>query len=318
MDNGVPRGRRHTPTVDRPSRTSTGWAITIDLALLSLFAAQHSLMARRSVKVWLSQRMPAALERTTYVWATNVLPRTPALLLADPWGGEIWRVHGAAAFALWALCAFGWALAIASTFAVDHFELIGLRQAGWMRPRTGADDGLQVGGLHAFVRHPLMTGLLLAFWATPHMGASHLLFALASTGYIAIGIHFEERDLRAHSAGHTTSTPPACRRWSPASACRHDDGEHLARKPVPVDFANERSAGSVISHLGIEFTDVGADHLTARMPVDARTLQPAGVLHGGASVVLAETLASWAATSWSTSNAPTASVWRSMRTTSAR
>lgn len=183
-------------TVDGPARTTTGWAITIDLALLLLFAVQHSVMARRSVKSWLSRRMPAAVERTTYVWATNACL---VLLLAlwQPWGGDLWHLHGAAAFVLWAVCAAGWALAIASTFAVDHLELIGLRQAGWARPRdvdTGA--GLQVSGLHAIVRHPLMTGLLLAFWATPHMGASHLLFAVASTGYIAVGIAFEERDLR--------------------------------------------------------------------------------------------------------------------------
>jgi protein-S-isoprenylcysteine O-methyltransferase Ste14 len=182
-------------TVDGSARTSTGWAITIDLALLGLFATQHSVMARRSVKRRLGQRMPAALERTTYVWATN-LCLLLQVALWQPWGGEIWHVHGAAAVVLWVLCGAGWALAIASTFAVDHFELIGLRQAGWLRPRAAADDSLQVGGLHSFVRHPLMTGLLLAFWATPHMGASHLLFALASTGYIAIGIRFEERDLR--------------------------------------------------------------------------------------------------------------------------
>lgn len=182
-------------TVDGPGRTTTTWAITIDLALLGLFAVQHSVMARRSVKSWLSRRMPAAFERTTYVLATNTCL---VLLVAlwQPWGGEIWHVDGAAALVLWALCAAGWILALASTFAVDHLELIGLRQAGWVRPREAASSGLQTGGLHAIVRHPLMTGLLLAFWATPHMGASHLLFAVASTGYIAVGMWFEERDLR--------------------------------------------------------------------------------------------------------------------------
>jgi len=133
-----------------------------------------------------------------------------ALLLAlwQPWDQQVWHVDGAAAYALWTLCAAGWALAIAATFAVDHLELLGLRQAGWGRsPRPAADatdpngaadetPALQVGGLHAIVRHPLMTGMVLAFWATPRMSAPHLLFAVAATGYIAVGITFEERDLR--------------------------------------------------------------------------------------------------------------------------
>jgi len=139
--------------------------------------------------------VPATLERTTYVLATDVC-LVLLLLLWQPWGGQVWHVHGAPAVALWSLCAAGWVLAIASTFAVDHLELTGLRQAGWAAPRDGTQDGLQVGGLHAWVRHPLMTGLLVAFWATPDMGASHLLFALASSGYIAVGVMFEERDLR--------------------------------------------------------------------------------------------------------------------------
>ncbi|HET7800817.1 MAG TPA: isoprenylcysteine carboxylmethyltransferase family protein, partial [Humibacillus xanthopallidus] len=185
-------------TVDGPARTSTGWAVTVDLALLLLFAVQHSVMARRPVKAWLRRRVPAELERTTYVLATNVCL---ALLLAlwQPWDGVVWHVEGVAAYALWLLCAAGWVLAVAATFAVDHLDLIGLRQAGWGSPvEPGADpaSALQVGGLHAIVRHPLMTGLVLAFWATPLMSAPHLLFALAATGYVAVGITFEERDLR--------------------------------------------------------------------------------------------------------------------------
>jgi methanethiol S-methyltransferase len=86
-------------------------------------------------------------------------------------------------------------LASAATFAVDHLDLLGLRQAGWAPTRPSVPE-LSVGGLYALVRHPLMTGLLLAFWATPHLGASHLLFAVAATGYVAVGIRFEERDLR--------------------------------------------------------------------------------------------------------------------------
>lgn len=182
-------------TVDGPARTSTPVAVAVDLTLLLLFAVQHSVMARRGVKAWLRRRVPAALERTTYVLATD-LCLVLLLLLWQPWGGQVWHVHGAPAVALWSLCAAGWVLAIASTFAVDHLELTGLRQAGWAAPRHGTQDGLQVDGLHAWVRHPLMTGLLVAFWATPDMGASHLLFALASSGYIAVGVMFEERDLR--------------------------------------------------------------------------------------------------------------------------
>jgi protein-S-isoprenylcysteine O-methyltransferase Ste14 len=181
-------------TVDGPHRTSTAVAIVVDLGLLLIFAVQHSVMARRQVKAWLRQRVPEALERTTFVLATDACL---VLLLAlwQPWGGQVWHVGGVAAVLLWSLYALGWLLAVASTYAVDHLELVGLRQAGWAGPRTGSGE-LEVGGLYAVVRHPLMTGLLVAFWTTPRMSASHLLFALASTGYIAVGVWFEERDLR--------------------------------------------------------------------------------------------------------------------------
>ena len=182
--------------VDGPARTTPAVAVAVDLALLGLFAVQHSVMARRQVKAWLRRRIPASLERTTYVLATD-LCLVLVLVLWQPWGGQIWHVHGFGAVVLWSVCAAGWVLAIAATFAVDHLELTGLRQAGWAAPRdSAAESELQVGGLHAIVRHPLMTGLLLAFWATPHMGASHALFALAWTAYIAVGVMFEERDLR--------------------------------------------------------------------------------------------------------------------------
>jgi protein-S-isoprenylcysteine O-methyltransferase Ste14 len=181
-------------TVDGASRTTTPVAVTTDLGLLLLFAVQHSVMARTEVKAWLRRRVPAELERTSYVLATDVC-LILLLVLWQPWGGWLWHVDGAAAVLLWVLCATGWVLAIASTFAVDHLELVGLRQTGWAPAKPAIDGGLQVHGLHAFVRHPLMTGLLLAFWATPHLGASHLLFALCASAYIAVGISFEERDL---------------------------------------------------------------------------------------------------------------------------
>jgi protein-S-isoprenylcysteine O-methyltransferase Ste14 len=191
---GFLAGRVVPWTVDGPARLSRTPAVTVDLALLLLFAVQHSVMARRQVKAWMRRRVPFELERTTYVLATNACL---ALLLAfwQPFGGQVWRVHGPGAIVLWVLCGAGWALAIASTYAVDHLELTGLRQAGWAPPRLG-DDVLAVGGLYRFTRHPLMTGMLIAFWATPQMGAGHLTFAAASTCYIVVGVGFEERDLR--------------------------------------------------------------------------------------------------------------------------
>jgi methanethiol S-methyltransferase len=217
-----------SPTVDEPARTTIARAIVVDLALLLLFAVQHSVMARRQVKLRLGRWIPAALERTTFVLATDLCL---ALLLVfwQPWGGQIWDVGGPVALVLWALCGAGWALAVASTFAVDHLELMGLRQAGWAAPRdTGAPATLQVRGLHAVVRHPLMSGLLLAFWATPRMGAGHLLFAVAATGYVAVGLAFEERDLRrsfgasydAYAARVPALIPRLPRHLSPTSASR--------------------------------------------------------------------------------------------------
>jgi methanethiol S-methyltransferase len=187
---GVPR------TVDGPTRTTTGFAMVTDLGLLGLFAVQHSVMARREVKSWLRQWIPACLERTMFVLATDVC-LVLLLVLWQPWGGPVWDVNGPAAVVLWSLGAAGWLLAVTATFAVDHLELTGLRQAGWAGRRDAVPvTELQTGGLYAVVRHPLLTGMVLAFWATPQMGASHLLFALGATAYVAVGLRFEERDLR--------------------------------------------------------------------------------------------------------------------------
>lgn len=187
---GVPR------TVDGPARTTTGLAVVADLGLLGLFAVQHSVMARSEFKSWLHRWVPASLERTTFVLATDAC-LVVLLVLWQPWAGEVWDVDGIGAIALWSLCAGGGLLAITATFAVDHLELTGLRQAGWAGPRDSAPiTELQTGGLYAVVRHPLLTGMVLAFWATPQMSAPHLLFALGATAYIAVGMRFEERDLR--------------------------------------------------------------------------------------------------------------------------
>lgn len=179
-------------TVDGTRHGSTTTALVVDLALLGLFAVHHSVMARPAAKRILTRVVPCAAERTTYVlvadlllalvlWQWRSLPHS-IWHLAQPWVAVLWAVYG-----------LGWVIAIASTFMIDHFDLVGLRQAA---SRAYAPPSFQVRWLYRVVRHPLMLGLLIAFWATPSMSVGHLLFAVASSGYIAVGVWFEERDLR--------------------------------------------------------------------------------------------------------------------------
>ena len=174
-------------------------ALLIDLALLGVFAVQHSVMARRGFKARWTRIVPPAIERSTYVLATNL-----ALVLLfwqwRPLGGEIWNVSGTPlAWLAWALSALGWGIVLASTFMLDHFELTGLRQV-WCRFRGVPlpHKGFRTPQLYGHVRHPIYFGFMLAFWATPVMSTAHLLFALATSGYIVIGALLEERDLVAH------------------------------------------------------------------------------------------------------------------------
>lgn len=182
-------------------RSGPAWlAVLVDLGLWLVFGLQHSIMARAPVKQWLSRAVPRRVERSTYVlstslalgllfWQWRALPATIWQLRSQPWVTSVWVSYGA-----------GWALAVAATFMIDHGQFLGLRQAGWFTGRPPSPESLSVSRrwLYAWVRHPMMVGLLIAFWATPDMTAGHLLFALAASGYIAVGVHFEERDLRRH------------------------------------------------------------------------------------------------------------------------
>lgn len=181
--------------VDRGVAAPSALAVLIDLSLLGVFAVQHTVMARRQFKSRLTRLLPGAAERSLFVLAASA----SLLLLFWQWRplpAVIWAASGPQAVALWAVYAIGWLVAIASTFMIDHFDLFGIRQ-GWfaLRGRPYVPLRFQTRWLYSQVRHPLMTGFLVAIWATPRMTAGHLLFAAASTGYILMGVWFEERDL---------------------------------------------------------------------------------------------------------------------------
>jgi protein-S-isoprenylcysteine O-methyltransferase Ste14 len=180
-----------------------GPSLAIDVLLLGLFAIQHSVMARPWFKRWWTRFVPHSVERSTYVLLASLI----LLVMYWQWRpieGALWRVEGAGAVALWVLCATGWLIALATTFLISHFDLFGLRQVYLRllgRPYTSVE--FKTVGFYKYVRHPLMFGFLIAFWATPHMTMNHLLFAVATTGYIFIALFFEERDLRAaHGASY--------------------------------------------------------------------------------------------------------------------
>lgn len=173
-------------------------AVTLDSGLLLLFAVQHSVMARPWFKRRWTRVVPPAVERSTYVLASTLVL---VLLMAAwrPLPPVVWSVPaGWARIALWALHLAGWVLVLASTFAIDHVDLFGLRQVlARARQRRYEAPAFRTPLLYRLVRNPLMVGFLVVFWAAPHMSVGRLLFAVASTAYIGAGVRFEERDLSA-------------------------------------------------------------------------------------------------------------------------
>ena len=183
-------------TIDSGVPGSTGLALVVNILLLGLFAVQHSAMARTGFKKWWTQYVPQPIERSTYVLISSLVL---GLLywLWQPMPAVVWNVENAVgAFVLWALYALGWVTVFASSFMIDHFDLFGLRQVTlYLGGKEYSSLPFKVPLLYRLVRHPLMLGLIVAFWATPTMTAGHLLFAAATTGYILIALQLEERDL---------------------------------------------------------------------------------------------------------------------------
>ena len=178
--------------------TPLGKKLLVDAALLIVFALQHSIMARQWFKRAWTRIVPAAAERSTFVLSASL---TMLLLFRywEPLPGTVWRVENPIAVVLLrGLFVLGWLTVLISTFLIDHFEFLGLKQA-WCN-FTGAElqsTGFVTPGPYKFVRHPLYLGFIIAFWSAPIMTTGHLFFAIMTTAYILVAIRLEERDLTA-------------------------------------------------------------------------------------------------------------------------
>jgi protein-S-isoprenylcysteine O-methyltransferase Ste14 len=182
------------PPID--SRTISG-AVLINLGLLLLFGLQHSIMARPAFKAWWTRWIAPAAERSTYVLTAGISLGLLLLLWQPLEGVVVWSVsQPGARMVLWGLFAAGWLYLVAATYVTNHYDLFGLRQAWlYMRGKPYTPVPFVRSWMYRYSRHPMMAGILVGVWATPHMTLAHLFLAAGFSIYIAIGVGFEERDL---------------------------------------------------------------------------------------------------------------------------
>ncbi len=183
-------------TIDSGPAASLPAALAINLVLMSIFAVQHSGMARQGFKKLFARFASPAIERSTYV----LLASLSLILLFWQWQpmpALVWNISGPF-FAGAAVAGgfLGWLIVLYSTFLISHFELFGLTQVvTHFAGRITAPVKFRTPGLYRLIRHPIYLGFIVAFWSTPVMTLGHLLFASVTTAYIFVGIWLEERDL---------------------------------------------------------------------------------------------------------------------------
>lgn len=178
---------------------TTAGALAVNATLVLLFGVQHSVMARQHFKEWWTRIVPPPAERSTYV-LTAAIALGLLLWLWQPMPTTIWSVNDPLLRGLtWGLFTLGWLYLVAATFATNHFDLFGLRQA-WLHlcHRDYTPVPFVRHWMYRYSRHPMMAGILVGLWATPEMRADHLMLAVGLTGYIAVGVAFEERELAVH------------------------------------------------------------------------------------------------------------------------
>jgi protein-S-isoprenylcysteine O-methyltransferase Ste14 len=183
-------------TIDSGTAGPAVQAVLVNLLLMSLFAVQHSVMARKGFKQWWTRFVPKSIERSTYVLLSSLV----LLLLFWQWQPlptVVWQIEDRPlAMTVTALSHIGWVIVFTSTFLINHFELFGLHQvANNLSGRPMPTPRFRVPLLYKFVRHPLYLGFIIAFWAAPVMTVGHLMFAAVTTAYILVAIQLEERDL---------------------------------------------------------------------------------------------------------------------------